>query len=86
MLRHSSPIRIQEGRQQNSSMGSEIEYTKIGGALIGHLPMKQAAALATTATSVSGDKLASQLSKWWDIESYASHCDAFGILKNEQKN
>ena len=49
----------------------------------GPLPAKQAATLATTATSVSEDMLANQLSKWWDIESYASICDATSHSKDE---
>ena len=52
--------------------------SKIGWAVNGPLPAKQAANLATTATSVSEDKLAKQLSKMWDIESYASNCDVTG--------
>ena len=47
--------------------------SKIGWALSGPLPAKQAATLATTATSIADDKLANQLSKWWDIE-----CDVVG--------
>ena len=43
--------------------------SKIGWSLSGPLPAKPAANLATTATSDSEDKLASQLSKWLDIES-----------------
>ena len=59
--------------------------SKIGWALSGPLPAKPAATLATTATSVSEDKLANQLSKWWDTESYASNCDVTGHLKDEQR-
>ena len=47
--------------------------SKIGRALSGPLPAKQAATLATTATSIADDKIANQLSKWWDIEFYASN-------------
>ena len=54
-------------------------------ALSGPLPVKQAATLATTATSIADDKLANQLSKWWDIESYASNCDVTGHSKEEQR-
>ena len=61
-------------------MGSEIE---IGWALSGTLPAKQAATLATTSTSVSEDKLANQLSKWREIESYTSHFDVTGHSKDE---
>ena len=59
--------------------------SKIGWALCGPLPAKQAATLATTATSIADDKLANQLSKWWDIESYASNCDVTGHSKEEQR-
>ena len=59
--------------------------SKIGWALSGPLPTKQAATLATNATSIADDKLANQLSKWWDIESYASNCDATGHSKAEQR-
>ena len=59
--------------------------SKIGWALSGPLPAKQAATLATTATSIADDKLANQLSKWWDIESYASNCDVTGDSKEEQR-
>ena len=47
--------------------------------------MKQAATLATTPTSIADDKLANQLSKWWDIESYVSNCDVTGHSKEEQR-
>ena len=59
--------------------------SKIGWALCGALPAKQAATLAITATSISDDKLANQLSKWWDIESYASNCEVTGHSKEEQR-
>ena len=59
--------------------------SKIGWALSGPLPAKQAATLVTTATSIADDKLANQLSKWWDIESYASNCDVTGHSKEEQR-
>ena len=58
--------------------------SKIGWALSGPLPVKQAATLATTATSSADDKLANQ-SKWWEIESYASNCDVTGRSQDEQR-
>ena len=59
--------------------------SKICWALCGPLPAKQAATLATTATPIADDKFANQLSKWWDIESYASNCDVTGHSKDEQR-
>ena len=59
--------------------------SKIVWALSGPLPAKQAATLATTATSIADDKLANQLSKWWDVESYASNCDVTVHSKEEQR-
>ena len=59
--------------------------TKIRWALCCTLPAKRAASFATTATSVSEDKLACQLGKWWDIESYASNCDLTGHSKDEHR-
>ena len=62
--------------------------SKIGWALSGPLPAKQAATLATTATSIADDKLANQWCKWcrwWDIVSYASICDVTGYSKDEQR-
>ena len=59
--------------------------SKIGWALSAPLPAKQAATLATTATSIAYDKLANQLSKLWDIESYASNSDVNGHSKEEQR-
>ena len=59
--------------------------SKIGWALKGLLPAKQSATLATTATSIADDKLANQLSKWWDVEAYASNCDVTGLSKEEQR-
>ena len=56
---------------------------KVGWALSGPLPAKQAATLATTATSNADDKLANQLSMWWDVESYASNCD---VTRHSKKN
>ena len=58
---------------------------KIGWALSGPLPPKQAATLATTATSIADNKLANQLRKWWDIESYSSNCDVTGNSREEQR-
>ena len=58
--------------------------SKIGWALSGPLPAKQAATLATTATAIEDGKLANQLSRWWDIESYASNCGVTGHSKDEQ--
>ena len=52
--------------------------------LSGPLQAKQAATLATTATSIADDKLGNQLNKQWDIESYASKCDVTGHSKDEQ--
>ena len=54
--------------------------TRLGWALSGPLPAKQLATMSTSA-----DKLASQLSRWWDIESYASNCDVTGQLKEKQR-
>ena len=59
--------------------------SKIGWALSGPLPAKQAATLATTGTSIADDKLANQLSKWLDIESYASNCDVTGHSKEGER-
>ena len=59
--------------------------SKIGWALSGPLLAKQRATLATTTISIADDKMANQLSKWWDIESYASKCDVTGHLKDEQR-
>ena len=59
--------------------------SKIGWSLSGLLPAKQPVTLAATAASIADDKLAKQLSKWWDIESYASNCDFTGHPKEEQR-
>ena len=59
--------------------------SKIGWALSGPLSVKQAATLATTATAIADNKLSNQLSKWWDIDSYASNCDFTGHSKEEQR-
>ena len=59
--------------------------SKFGWALSGPLPSKQAATLVTSATSIAIDKLANQLSMWWDIESYPSNCDVTGHSKEEQR-
>ena len=55
----------------------------ISRAISGQLPAKPAATLATLATSVADDELADQLSKWWDIDSYASQCHLTGHSKEE---
>ena len=57
--------------------------SKIGWVLSGPLPAKQAVTLATTATSIADDKVANQLSKWWDIGSYASNCGVTGHSKDD---
>ena len=59
--------------------------TRLGWALSGPLPAKQVATMTTSAVSVTEDKLASQLSRWWDIESYASNCDVTGQSKDERR-
>ena len=59
--------------------------SKIGWASSCPLTVKQTATLAPTATSIADDKLADQLSKWWDIESYASNCNVTGHSKEEQR-
>ena len=59
--------------------------SKIGWTLSGPLPAKQAATLATTATSIADVKLANQSSKWWHIESYASNYNATVHSKEEQR-
>ena len=59
--------------------------SKIGWALSGPLPAKQAATPATTATTIADDKLANQLSKWWDVESNASNFDVTGHSKEKQR-
>ena len=59
--------------------------SKIGWALSGPLPGKQATTLATTATSIADDKLTNQFIKWWDVESYASNRDVTGHSKEEQR-
>ena len=67
-----------EFKKSEDKAASWAVKLKIGWALSGPLPAKQAATLATTATSIADDKLANQLSKWWDIESYASNCEVTG--------
>ena len=59
--------------------------SKMGWALSGLRPTKQAATLATTSFSISDDKLGGQLSKWKDIESYALNCDITCHSKDEQR-
>ena len=59
--------------------------SKKGWALSGPLPLKQVATFATTATSFADNKLANQLSRWWDIEAYASYCDITRHSKEEQR-
>ena len=59
--------------------------SKIGGALSDPLPAKQAATLATTATSIADNKLTIRLSKW-DIVAYASNSNVTGFLKEEQRS
>ena len=39
-----------------------------------------------SSNSISENKLAIQLNKWWDIKSYALNCDVKGHLKNEQRS
>ena len=59
--------------------------SKMGCALSCPLPAKQVATPAITANSVSEGKFASHLSKWSDVESYASNCDVTGHSKVEQR-
>ena len=59
--------------------------SKTGWGLSGLLPAKEASTLTTTATSITGDKLASLWSKWWEIGSYASKCAVTSHSKDEQR-
>ena len=59
--------------------------SEAGWVLSNHLQTQQVATLARTATSVSESKLASHLSRWWHIESYASICDVTGHSKDEER-
>ena len=58
-----------EFKKSEDKAGPWAVKSNIGWALCGPLPAKQAATLATTATSIADDKLANQLSKGWDIKS-----------------
>ena len=60
------PFEFMKSEDKAAQMSVKL---KIGWALSGPLSAKQAATLATTATSLAGDKLANQSNKWWDIES-----------------
>ena len=82
MLRHSSPF---DFKKSEDKVAPWAVKSKIGWAISGPLTAKQAATLATTATSIADDKLANQLSKWWDIESHASNCNVTGHSKEEQR-
>ena len=79
-IRH--PFELKESEDKAAQWAVK---STIGWALSCPLPAKQAASLATTATSIVDDNLANQLSKWWDIESYASNCDVTGNSKEEQR-
>ena len=59
--------------------------SKIRLALSGPPQVKQPATLATIATSIAEDKFTSQMSYWWDMESYASNCDVNGHAKEERR-
>ena len=82
LIRNHSAIRIQDIRSQNSTVVSEIE-DRMG--LKWSPTSKQAATLDTKATSIAEDKLAIQLSKCWEIESYATNCDVTVHFKDEQR-
>ena len=71
--------------ESNDKTAPRAVNSKIERTLSDPLPAMQVAFLATTATSVSEDKSASRLSKWWDIESYASNCNVNGHSKDEQR-
>ena len=60
-----------EFKRSNVKSAPWAVKSKLGWALSGPLPAKQAATLSSTAVSVTEDKLAAQLSRWWDMESYA---------------
>ena len=72
-------------KESNDKTAPWAVKSKLGWALSGPLTAKQAATPGITSTSVSDDKLANQLSKWWDIESYASNWDVNGNSKEEQR-
>ena len=76
------PLELKKSDNKNAPWALK---SKIGWALSGLLSAKQAATLATTATSIADAKLANQLSKWWDMESYASKGDVTGHPKEEQR-
>ena len=80
ILRRTFEIRRSEDIAAPRAVKSKISWD-----LSGPLSAKQAATLATTAPSIADDKLANQLSKWWNIESYASNCDVTGHSKEEHR-
>ena len=59
--------------------------TRHSWALSGPSPAKQVAIMTTLAVSATEEKLASQLSRWWDIESYASNCDLTVQLRDKRR-
>ena len=69
-------------QKTNCTIGSKIQEWLT---LSDPIRAKQAATLATTATSIADNNLAKQLSKWWTIESYASNCDFTGHSIEEQR-
>ena len=79
-----NPIESMKWECKNASWAVSL---KIEGALSGSLPSKQAATLATTATSMAEDTLSSELSKRWDMdmEFYSSNSDVTVHSKDEQK-
>ena len=79
-IHHLFEIRKSESKTATLEVNSRIDS-----AFSGALPAKQAATLAKTEKSIEDEKLANQLNKWWDIETYASNYDGTGHSKEDQR-
>ena len=74
---------ILEFRKSADKTATWAAKLKTGWALSCLLSTKQAASLASTATWIAENRYASQLTKWWDIESYDPNCDVTAQSNNE---
>ena len=74
---------ILEFRKSDDKTAPWAVKSKTGWALSCLLSAKQEASLASTATWIEENRSASQLTKWWDIESYAPNCDVTAQSNDE---
>ena len=59
--------------------------TKLGWTLSGPLPKHEIAQLAIAFAASDNDQLSEEVTSWWSVESYATHCNVSGRPQNDKR-